>query len=194
MSEVVGLYVYPADVRSSEEWMQLSAARYCSTHKIACNDFTVSRTERGKPYFANTPQLYVSVTHSGSYCIVAISPCQVGIDLQTHNRFKNETAENATARYRKLSKRFFHPAEDAYVQPAPATRFFTVWTAKESYVKYTGTGLDDSLWTYSLLPEDTAQLQCWQAQNVYFQSIAFQTGYSLCLCTERPVDYQLYTV
>lgn len=194
MSEPVGLYVYPVGERSSEEWMRLSAERYCAALGKACSagELCIARTKKGKPYFANMPGLYVSLSHSGSYCIVAIAPCEVGVDLQTHDRFKNETPQEATQRYLKLSKRFFHPAEDAYVQQDPVRRFFTVWTAKESYVKYTGDGLDDSFWTYSVLPEDTAQLQCWQAQGVYFQAIALCSGYSLCLCTQQKLVYQLY--
>lgn len=190
ITQAVGLYVYPVGTGSSEEWMCLSAERYCQDRAIPFDAFEIARTEKGKPYFVNTPVLYVSLSHSGSYCIVAIAPCQVGVDLQTHHRLPTDLDE--TQRYWKLSRRYFHPAEHAYVQSDPVGRFFPIWTAKESYAKYTGTGLDSQFSVWSILPEDTAQLHSWQAQGVHFQAIDFREGYSLCLCTELPLTHQLY--
>ena len=47
-------------------------------------------------------------------------------------------------RYVNMAKRFFHEKEADYVQEkAPYQRFFRVWAAKESYVKYTGKGIDE---------------------------------------------------
>lgn len=193
--ETVCLYLFPADRTPSEVWMRKAARHYGSARgqHWTEDDLQIQRTPRGKPYFANIPQLYMSVTHSGSYCVVGLAPCAVGVDLQTHDRFHNESAQDAQTRYLRLAKRFFHPEEYAFVAADPVDRFFALWCAKESYVKYTGTGLDDSLWTYSLLPEGSAEPSNWVAQNAHFRSLALFEGYSFCLCSQRKLDVQIYS-
>ena len=193
--ETVCLYVFPADQCPSDVWMRQAARHYGRARGQAWaeGDLRICRTPRGKPYFPDLPELYVSVTHSGSYCIVALAPCTIGIDLQTHQRFHNESAPEANQRYLRLSKRFFHPEEHAYVEQDPVERFFTVWCAKESYVKYTGTGLDDSLWTYSVLPNTMEEFPRWMAQNVHFSEIRLWEGYSFCICAERKMEHRVYS-
>ena len=153
----------------------------------------INRTPRGKPYFLDLPELYVSVTHSGSYCIVALAPCAIGIDLQTHNRFHNKSAPEANQRYLRLSKRFFHPEEHAYVAQDPVERFFAVWCAKESYVKYTGAGLNDRCWNDSVLPKTPGECSRWMAQNVHFSLVSLWERYSFCICAERKLEHRVYS-
>jgi hypothetical protein len=54
----------------------------------------------------------------------------------------------------RLAKRFFHPEEQDYLFGATtneqATRFFDIWTKKESYLKYQGTGIDRDLGSFSV--------------------------------------------
>ena len=187
----VCLYAYPAEEGSSERRIQESVEHYCRTFgmRYDAQTYRIARTNKGKPFFAGTQEVFVSLSHSGDHCIVAIAPCQVGVDLQSHDRFPNETEADALQRYLRLSKRFFHPAEHAYVVSQPQERFFVVWTAKESYVKYTGAGLDDDFWTYSVLPDAPFPVDGWSAQQVYFQMIPFLPQYSLCLCTQMPLSY-----
>lgn len=110
-------------------------------------DLTVARTEKGKPYFRFLKEhLHVSVTHSGRYWMCLFSPCPVGLDLQIH------TEKNHPER---IARRFFHPEEVEYLSGREEEAFFPLWTAKESYVKYTGTGIAGQLNTFSVIQNGT---------------------------------------
>ena len=110
---------------------------------ILCPGLTVARTEKGKPYFTDS-SLFLSATDSDRYYLVAISDRPVGIDLQIQKKVRAEA----------LSSRYFHPQEQEWIRNAPAEmqldRFYTVWTAKEAYVKYTGQGIDESFGKFSV--------------------------------------------
>lgn len=189
--DAVRLYVYPAGANPSDVCIQAAAKAYCAeaVRNYDAEAYRIARTEKGKPYFADVPDLYVSLSHSDAYCIVALAPCRVGVDLQSHQKFPNENDADALQRYLHLAQRFFHPVENAYVQRQPQKRFFEVWTAKESYVKYTGVGLDDDFWTYSVIPVREFDIGGWSAQDTFFQMIPFAPGYSLCVCTRRPLPW-----
>ena len=130
--------------------------------------FRKARTAGGKPYFPDAPQVRFSISHSGDYWACAFGPSEVGLDVQKH--------ENR--RYRDISRRFFHPVEIEHLQSCcydPA-EFFKIWTAKESYVKFTGGGIMQGLAAFSVLsPIEGAQLR----------HVQFKEGYSMCICAER---------
>lgn len=148
----------------------------------------ISRTSRGKPYLPDLPQWHISVTHSGKWIICALSTQQVGIDLQIHHLRHRKTDQDDHSRYCTIARRFFHPAEADYVALSPQDRFFQVWTAKESYVKYTGRGVDGDFGSYSILPP-SRQIPTgspWQAVQATFQQIPFDREYTFCMCTDVP--------
>lgn len=150
----------------------------------------VSRTPRGKPFLPHFPDLHISVSHSGEWYICAISNQPVGIDLQKHALLHSETQEQALIRYCKIARRFFHPSEADFVDADPKNRFFPVWTAKESYVKYTGQGMDQYYDAFCVLDE-VASLPTgipWQAEQVSFFQIPFSDTYTFCICTAVPCD------
>lgn len=113
----------------------------------------IEKTPLGKPYFPNFPQLFLSISHSGAYWVCALSPVEVGVDIQEHAMRKSETRQEATVRFAKMAHRFFHPVEAKFVATESIYRFFGVWAARESFVKYTGLGIDASFARYCVIPE-----------------------------------------
>ena len=95
----------------------------------------IAKGECGKPYFENAPWLHFSVSHSGGLWVCALCRYDVGIDIEQH----------AARDHAALSRRFFHPNEIEYTRRGGTEAFYSVWTAKESYVKLTGTGLSRDL-------------------------------------------------
>ena len=184
------LYVYPTNVVKTDELIRRSVFDYLLSfgHSSDTLHFDVLKYDKGKPYIEGLDDVFVSVTHSGEYCIIAVASCQIGADLQSHDRLKFETESEALERYLKLAKRFFHPDEYEYVKRDPLNRFFDVWCAKESFVKYTGEGIDDTFWTYSGL-SDNGNNTCyhWGKLGVFFNIIDFRSSYTLCLCSTEPV-------
>lgn len=89
-------------------------------------------TERGKPYFANSPW-YFSISHSKNYVFCALSQKPVGIDAEELNR----------KIHLGLAEKILSPVErqqyDATEDKALA--LLTFWVLKEARAKYTGEGL-----------------------------------------------------
>ena len=145
----------------------------------------ILREARGKPYFAGNGQVHFSVSHSGNFVAVAFGELPVGIDLQQHKCRSFENREDAVARHKKLASRYFHPREQAYLENDPWEGFFRIWTAKESFVKRTGRGIDHGFCDICILPQGDS----WQDENGFFRQMALPGGYTLALSTEEPTDW-----
>lgn len=134
--------------------------------------FRTRKGSHGKPYFPDLPWLHFSVSHSGEYWACAMASTEVGLDLQMHTRGRKE----------QISARFFHPWENEYLRSCGYEGFFDIWSAKESYVKYTGQGIDENFAAFSAaLPTALSS----QINGVQLKHIPFFPGCSLCLCAPR---------
>lgn len=129
-------------------------------------DFRVQTVPGGKPYAVSDTYpspLFFSLSHSGGLFALLIHEHPVGVDLQAHSNVRTE----------RLAQRWFHPAEyAAYLAGGCRDEdFFTLWTAKEAYAKYTGLGIASTARRLSVLsvPESVYALAC-------------LNGYSLCCC------------
>ncbi len=100
----------------------------------------ISYHEKGKPYFPNLPY-HLSVSTLKNITFLAISKKEIGIDAETQRKIHQGS----------IIHRFFSPEEQRYLEGNPSLAdFLSVWTAKESYVKYTGTGIDPSFSSSSI--------------------------------------------
>lgn len=146
-------------------------------HYSGQDDFlpAMERSAAGKPFFPDHPSLCFSISHSGDFWACAVGGAPVGLDLQKYQ----------PSNYTALSKRFFHPAEDAElerVQYSPAY-FFDLWTRKESYIKFTGRGLSQELESFSTVDP---------LPDAVIQTLPFLPDYSLSLCAAKINHYSLY--
>jgi 4'-phosphopantetheinyl transferase len=133
-------------------------------------DWSIALGEKGKPFFPTSPEVCFSISHSGAWWMCALSSQPVGLDVQDHHPMPRE----------KLSRRFFHPEEDAYLQARGYTPFFDVWAAKESYLKYTGQGITDDLRAFSVTTGGTFPL----TQGAELRLLSWRADYSLCVCAQ----------
>jgi len=87
----------------------------------------------GKPYLASHPHLYFNVSHTGSRCICAVGDSPLGVDME----------EVRPIRHQRLAERYFTAEERKtyYSLGGNEDAFFTVWTRKEAFGKFTGYGL-----------------------------------------------------
>lgn len=130
----------------------------------------IARPPHQKPYFQNAPQLYFSVSHSQDLWALALSVLPVGIDVEYHRSCQRSS----------IARRFFHPLEQTALDKDSFSSFFKVWTAKESYVKYTGTGINDDFPTFSVANEDGLVEKLGDTQ---FHFIPLDEHYTVCLCS-----------
>lgn len=105
-------------------------------------DDVLRYAESGKPYVGVGSGMYVSISHSHGLCAAAVSDSEIGVDIEYID------PSRSTERLNRLAERFFSADELAYIKAEADAgdavlpeRFFEVWCAKESYVKYTGAGL-----------------------------------------------------
>lgn len=128
-----GLLILSGQLRPRKGRISLSDVAAC-----APIPYSLSFGSRGKPYFANIPDCFFSISHSGSYAACAFSGEEIGLDLQTTLRAEND-------RILRLSKRFFSSDDHQALLHADKKdlpeQFTKMWTAHEAYVKYTGEGL-----------------------------------------------------
>lgn len=127
----------------------------------------------------NTPWLHFSISHSGDFWACAMAAQEVGLDLQQHTKGRRE----------HISKRFFHPLENEYLKKNNYRDFFDVWAAKESYVKFTGSGIGEDFGGFSAASEDGLAKEI---NGIQLRSIPFSPDYSLCLCAKEIENVSLY--
>lgn len=123
----------------------------------------------GKPRLRGEPDFHFNLSHSGDWVVLAYASYPVGIDVE---RIQWNSGKE------KLARHYFTTDEQDYVfgqgERGTAERFFEIWTAKESYLKYLGTGLRKALNSFSVL----------QLRSPNRFSIQPEDGYSLSLWTE----------
>ena len=117
--------------------------------------FTIGH--KGKPS-ANVP-LYFNVSHSGNYVLCAVSDKPIGVDIEQIKPFR----AGMVARYFTKDEAAYiwgdtTPTTETVTVPEICTRFYRTWTAKESYVKMTGTGISTDLGAVAFDP--AAQTVC----------------------------------
>jgi len=111
-------------------------------------DIEIKRTASGKPYIEGG-EIFFSVSHSKNFIALAIAKTPVGVDIEAVKPVNLRVAE-----------RFFAPGEREAVFSAesPNEEFLKIWTAKEAYVKLTGTGITDGFSDFSVFDEEIKKI------------------------------------
>ena len=170
MGDITIFWYAGKDRPPSAECLARCAAVYANEPaKNASVRWKIQKTQKGKPYFPADLKLHCSVTHSGEYWLGAFSSQPVGIDLQIHQPCKKEA----------LSRRFFHVDENAFLAKNDYSEFYSVWTGKESFVKFTGEGICG---TFSQFRVASPEGLLSSANGVQFRWVPFRRGYTLCVC------------
>lgn len=91
---------------------------------------------RGKPQLAAYPSIHFNLSHCKRAVACAVSDSNVGIDTECVGPFEKELAE-----------KICNDSELMAITQSdrPDIAFATLWTAKESVMKFTGQGLDDDV-------------------------------------------------
>lgn len=131
---------------------------------------SVARDSNGKPFFPDGRGIEFSVSHSEGLWACGFCTTPIGIDIQWHK----------SCNRRAIAKRFFHPLEYEYLLKTDFEHFFDVWTAKESYVKYTGRGISDEFSEFSVT-DGNAILKCIEGAFLNIRHI--RPDYTLSVCT-----------
>ena len=111
-------------------------------------DLKISSTPDGKPHLENS-NLEFNLSHSGNIWVCALcQSTQVGIDIQQRYPITS---------IKTIIKNYFSENEKTYLDSLPADqyreKFFSLWTAKEAYLKAIGKGFQESPSKIDILPD-----------------------------------------
>lgn len=156
-------------------------------------DVPIESGVHGKPEIGGHDGLHFNLSHSGDRALLAVSRHgPIGVDIEVARPGRP---------FRRLARRFFHPAEYDWLQGLPAgdsaAGFYRLWTLKEAYLKAIGTGLTLSSRAFEVDPEsDPPRLVGTSAGQLPAEQWAMQVlptepGYHAALCTPAGVlDYR----
>lgn len=168
------------DGKDSSALLMDCTARFCRSIGIPCPaESNIARTPNGKPYFNEPNAPRFSLSHSGGLWGCAFSQDAIGFDVERAR----------TRDWAAVARRFFHPAERDLALSCGEDTFFLLWTAKESYVKYLGIGIDETFCAFSLA--DNGRISG-EALGVTFTRPPVQAGYYACVCTAALMPVYLH--
>lgn len=152
---------------------QCVAAGLLLTKMLGKNDVAPLLTygENGKPYLADKSDTYFSITHSEKWVFLAVADCKIGIDAQMPRKVCPRLAARSTS-----------PEELSWVKENTEPNFTRLWTMKEAYLKYTGTGLTVPIREVAISVPPTAG---YDEENRCYWSLLTYEGVPLSICSKE---------
>ena len=138
-----------------EKDKKLSAGAYLLLKKLLSEENITNplfKTEKyGKAYISNFENVYFNLSHSGKMVLCAISDREVGVDIE----YSDPKIDL------NIAKLYFYNGEYESIMNSqnPADEFFKYWVLKESYMKYTGLGMNLKLDSFEIKIEDKIELK-----------------------------------
>ena len=140
----------------------------------------------GKPQGAGCEGLHFNLSHTGNYAVAVFSDAPVGIDIEHRRTLKQSLLDKCCIE-----------DEQAWIkgQPDKEMAFVRLWTAKESYVKWSGEGITFPLENIAVQrkEDDIASYPKKDGIALYregiLQPVSFTEydeipDYHICVCTE----------
>ena len=134
---------------------------------------TLTYGENGKPRLADNPDVHFSITHSDKWVFLAVADCEIGIDAQMPRKVCPRLAARSTS-----------PEELSWVKENTEPHFTRLWTMKEAYLKYTGTGLTVPIRSVTLTVPPT---EGYDVQNKCYWSLLSYDGIPLTVCSKNAI-------
>lgn len=166
--------------RRREDALRCVAADALLRRILGTDYCRMEKTADGKPFLPERPDFHFNLSHSGNWAVIAWGSCEVGVDVEAFCEHTNMEA---------ITRRFFAEEEQRYIfaeESHRRERFFEIWTGKESYLKYLGTGLKKDLTSFSVLSLE---------QGIRMNRKKLPDGSWLSLCaTENDVSWEMMDV
>lgn len=143
----------------------------------------ITREKKGKPFFAEYPQIQFNISHSDGRVVCALGQIPLGIDVEYVRGVSD-----------RLINRALTDSERSWLERSrdKQSAFIRLWNLKESFLKATGEGLRTELRAVEfLLPEEGqgGEILCNQKGASFFQRELPEKGYlALCVKGDRIPD------
>lgn len=145
--------------------------------KIGEKDISFNTSKYGKPYLLGN-KLYFNISHSKQKVAVALSNGEVGIDIE---KISNPNLKIVDRFFTYDEKNFIFSCKDKL---KIAERFYVVWTLKESYLKYKGIGLKQSLKSFGFNILSTGEATLCLVEDCIFNNKRID-GYIISCCSKK---------
>lgn len=142
-------------------------------------DVEISYNKFGKPLLNGISGFSYNISHSGMWVVIAYGSSEVGIDIEQIRTVKENIAD-----------KFFSKEEQIFINEMKGDvqkkRFTQIWTLKESYIKYLGTGLSTRLDSFSvnaskgMVTNQNGDIQ----DNLRIKSNLFDIDYYMSVCSK----------
>lgn len=137
----------------------------------------------GKPYMKGYDDFQYSLSHSGEWTVCAVDIMPIGADIQEMKSWKMQ-----------LAKRFYHADEyDRLLaikendSDRRTREFYSIWTAKESVVKWNGRGIGAGISSYVTAQDYSHVYDVKERQMVHIRLYNELEGYMTCVCSNCKV-------
>lgn len=144
-----------------------------------------------KPYLSSDENFRFNLSHTGEMIVLAYGTEVVGVDVEKIDRNINKEQISGMV-FTDEEKNWLLEVKDSTEQNE---RFFRLWTAKESYLKYLGTGLRKSAKSFSVdLENHCLNDNTENEEAVCFKEIFLKKQYVITSCqkTDR-IEYKYLT-
>lgn len=146
----------------------------------------LKRDAKGKPFLVKYPQIYINLSHSGSYVACVIGEKSVGVDIECWKSRKRQ--ELVIKRFHPQEKKLYEDTEEAERERL----FYDLWVLKESFMKAEGSGLWiplDSFYMETLNKKSGIVKHERNSKNYYYKLYRLKDQrFSLAVCSEE-VDF-----
>ncbi|KEJ04026.1 4'-phosphopantetheinyl transferase superfamily protein [Clostridium botulinum] len=147
---------------------------------ITNNHITFEKNKYGKPCLKNYENFNFNISHSGDFIACVIDDKPVGIDIEKIKHIE----------YEDIAKSFFTINEYEYIiknDPyTPLSKFYKIWTLKESYIKCCGQGLSIPLKSFSIDIDKNKSIKMLNDNNhngYIFKSFDIDLHYKMAVCS-----------
>ncbi|CAH0269255.1 4'-phosphopantetheinyl transferase superfamily protein [Peribacillus sp. Bi134] len=135
----------------------------------------------GKPYLSDVENFKFNLSHSEDWVVCAVDGNQIGIDIEKEKLIDIQ-----------IACQFFTKRECDYIfslKDQQRSRFFDIWTLKESYIKAVGLGLSIPLNSFSIIMDSNnstigIKSEC-NDTSFYFKQYSIDSFYKLAVCARH---------
>lgn len=155
-------------------------------------EISFSANEYGKPHCEFLDNFHFNVSHSGKWVVCAIDSNPIGIDIEKISPIDLD-----------ISKNYFSNREHENLMRSnnPFEYFFTLWSLKESYIKFIGKGLSHPLNSFSIVFANNSKINIEVdtriLESTFFKQYDVDKDYKMAVCCshsdmpEQPVIYSI---
>ena len=141
---------------------------------------TLERSQYGKPYLKDYPKFNFNVSHSGDFVVCAIDTKPIGTDIEQIKHIE----------YEDIAKSFFSVSEFNYIAKndlgVGLSKFYEIWTLRESYIKCCGQGLSIPLKSFSIDIDNYKNIKVIvnnEHKEHAFKRFDIESGYKMAICS-----------